>query len=86
MDYLAAAIAVLREARQPLAVQEITDRAVDLGFLAPRGKTPVATMSACLYVACRDDERCPIVRLWQPGRSRAQRGSVRWALRREVDG
>jgi hypothetical protein len=83
MDYLSAALEVLREAKRPLTVREITVEALRKGYLTPQGKTPVATMSARLYVACRDDPTCPIERLSDPGPTRAQRGSVRWAPREE---
>lgn len=81
MDYLSAAVAVLQRAKRPMSVKEITDEAIEEGYLAPTGKTPVATMSARLYLACRDDPSCPIERLAEPGVARAVRGSVRWKLR-----
>ncbi len=47
--YKEAAVAVLRDAGGPLGYQEITRRAIDEGHLKPRGRTPVASMSAALY-------------------------------------
>lgn len=64
-----------------MSVNEITGAAIERGYLAPTGKTPIATMWARLYLACRDDPDCPIERLAEPGKARAVRGSVRWRLR-----
>jgi len=46
------------------------------------GKTPEATMSAALYTHIRDVEGSEIVRVHEPGASRARRGTVRWTLRK----
>lgn len=54
--------------------------AVLRGLLATKGKTPDGSMSAVLYDAEKKPETS-IVRLHDPGESRARRGSVRWALR-----
>jgi hypothetical protein len=80
MRYREAAIEVLRAAKHPLTVQEITDQAIKGGLIAPNGKTPVATMSATLYVRLRNDP--VLVKLEDRGDKRAKRGSVRWTLRR----
>jgi hypothetical protein len=79
--FLAAALRVLREAERPLSTTELTERALTAGALESRGRTPVNTMAAVLYLAVRDDPDCPIIRVYEPGRGRARRGSVRWALR-----
>lgn len=50
MKYHEAAIEVLKAAKRPLTVQEVTDRAIERGLIAPSGKTPAATMAAVLYV------------------------------------
>jgi hypothetical protein len=81
MTYLRAAIAVLRSMKRPMTVNEITATAVARGLIQPAGKTPGATMSAALYTYIRDDQDPEIVRLFEPGIERAQRGSVRWAFR-----
>jgi hypothetical protein len=78
MNYYEAAVEVLKAARRPLTVREITDQAVEAGLIAPRGKTPVDTMKAALY---RPRGRRDLVKLEDPGEKRAKRGSVRWTLR-----
>ena len=78
MMYYEAAVEVLKAARRPLTVQEITNQAIEAGLIAPRGKTPVATMSAALY---RPGSRRDLVKLEDPGETRAKPGSVRWTLR-----
>jgi hypothetical protein len=79
MMYYEAAIEILKVAKRPLTVQEITDQAIETGLIAPRGKTPAATMSAALYVRLRNHPG--LVKLEDPANKRAKRGSVRWALR-----
>lgn len=44
-----AAIAVLSEAGKALRIDEITKRAIDLGYIKPKGKTPISTMGAVIY-------------------------------------
>src|SRR5262245_3722234 len=80
-DYLSAAVASLEAIGRPLSTRELTDEALRRGLIRPTGKTPDATMGARLYVALRDDPDCPIVRISEPGATRARRGSVRWSLR-----
>lgn len=79
--YLDSARAVLQEVRRPMTAKEITEEAIDRGLLRPTGKTPEATMSAALYTHVRDEPDSAIVRLHEPGVSRAARGSVRWSWR-----
>lgn len=76
--YLQAAAAVLRDASGPMTVREITGAAVSRGLIKPDGKTPERTMSAALYTAPSD---APVSREYQPGPTRARRGSVRWRYR-----
>jgi len=80
MTYYEAALQVLRSVGHPLTSREITDRALERGLIAPRGKTPHATMAAVLYVRIRNDPE--LVKLDAPGNGQAKRGSVRWTLRR----
>jgi hypothetical protein len=80
MTYYEAALQVLRAVRQPLTTREITTQALEKGLITPRGKTPHATMGSMLYVRVRDDP--DLVKIETPGNSgRAQRDSVRWAIR-----
>jgi hypothetical protein len=76
MTFLAAAEEVLRTSNRPLTASEITEIALERRLLSPRGKTPVATMSATLYAA---PAHARLRRTSQPGRARARRGSVRWS-------
>jgi hypothetical protein len=78
MTFLAAAEAVLKSARRPLTTHEITALALERSLLATTGKTPEATMAATLYIAVRKNPRGRIQREYQPGPTRAARGSVRW--------
>jgi hypothetical protein len=80
MRYYEAAIEVLKAAKRPLTVREITDQAIKRGLIRPKGKTPAATMSAVLYVRLRNHP--DLVKLEDQGNKRAVRGSVRWTLRR----
>ena len=81
MDYLNAALTVLREAGRPMTDREITDEALRRGLIEPAGKTPRATLSARLYTYVRDHPDGELARLAEPGPTRAARGSVRWAAR-----
>jgi restriction endonuclease Mrr len=58
MTYLDAALRVLNEAPGggPLHYREITDRAIEQGYLRTAGKTPWQTMGARLYVAIKEDD------------------------------
>ena len=75
VTFLEAAEEILRKARRPLTVEEITAKALERGLIRSSGKTPTATMSAALYRAPADTG---IRRVAQTGRVRAKRGSVRW--------
>ena len=79
MTYFEAAIKILKSSPHPLTTQEITERALTLGLIVPRGKTPQATMGAELYRRLGTD--AGIVKTDARGPIRARRGSVRWALR-----
>ena len=80
MTYFDAAVEVLRRHGRPMTDREITDLAIGSGLIVPAGKTPRQTMSATLYMRSLDPAS-PIQRVAEPGRIRARRGSVRWALR-----
>ncbi|MBA2719676.1 MAG: winged helix-turn-helix domain-containing protein [Chloroflexi bacterium] len=79
MTYLEAAIAVLRDAKQPLTTRQVTDSAIVQGLIEPTGKTPDASMSAVLYAALRSGS--DLVKLETIGTKRAVRGTVRWTVR-----
>ena len=78
MTFLAAAETILRAATRPLTTEEIVQIAMHRGLLKTRGKTPSKTLTAKLYCLVRADPDGPIRREYQPGNSRAARGSVRW--------
>jgi hypothetical protein len=80
MDFLAAAIEILRSNRRPMTVAEITSEAMSRGLLKSAGKTPAATMSARLYTHVRDADVQRVRRVFEPGTMRAVRGTVRWEL------
>jgi hypothetical protein len=83
MTFLAAAEAVLKSARRPLTTREVTELALTRGLIAPKGKTPEATMSATLYTTVRDSPEGTIQRSYTPGATRAVRASVRWVWKGE---
>ena len=79
MKFLDAALLVLASEGKPMAAGEVTDRAISAGLITTAGRTPEATLSAALYVeAKRPGPR--VRKVAAPGRIRAKRGSVRWAL------
>jgi hypothetical protein len=80
MTYYEAALSVLRSARRPLSTQEITDLALQRKLILPKGKTPNATMSAALYT--RVSDKSEILKVGDPRKGRAKKGSVKWTLRR----
>lgn len=81
--YLEAAIAVLESTGRAMTLREITDEALQRGFIAPAGKTPEATMSAVLYTSGQIGET-RLRRIFEPGPTRARRGSVRWIAARRA--
>jgi hypothetical protein len=82
MNYIEAALTVLKDAKRPLTAKEIVDEAMAKGLPTPQGKTPQATLSARLYVYVRDHPESAIERHAEPGRTppRARRNSVKWGL------
>jgi hypothetical protein len=85
MNYVEAALTVLKAAKRPMTAKEIVDEAMAKGLLTPQGKTPAATLSARLYVYVRDHPESAIERHAEPGRTppRARRNSVKWGLRHQ---
>jgi HB1, ASXL, restriction endonuclease HTH domain len=83
MTYFEAALEVLKTARKPLSLREITERALERGLVVPQGKTPQRTMGAALYERLGTDPR--LVRTADPGQGRGKPGTVRWALREKAD-
>lgn len=81
MTFLGAAQEVLTRSEGPLTAREILDRAVRLRLLGHFGKTPLRTLCARLYVDVARNPDTPFRRLARAGRTRAERNSVRWALR-----
>jgi hypothetical protein len=79
MTFLDAAIAVLSKADRPLTAEEIVRLALEQRLLTSSGRTPEATMSAALYVEARL-EKARVHKVAEPGRVRAQRGSVSWII------
>jgi len=80
MTFLEAAIQILRSSRRPLTTREITERALETGLINTHGKTPNATMCAVLYRALSTDG--DLVKIDDPGTTRAKRGSVRWTAQK----
>ena len=81
MTYLQAALTVLRESQRPLTSREIVERAMAKGLILMSGKTPESTMSAVLYTQVA--KGAPLTKVYEPGETRARRGSVRWTLSTE---
>lgn len=61
MDFKAAAREVLREVGHPLHYGDITELALESGYLASAGRTPQNTMRARLSVDVRDNPQTPFV-------------------------
>ena len=49
-SFLDSAYQILKDMDRPMSVEEITQQALDRGFLVTKGKTPAATMSAMIYM------------------------------------
>jgi HB1, ASXL, restriction endonuclease HTH domain len=81
-----AAEIVLSDANEPLTVDDVVAEALRRKLVRSSGKTPIATMSACLYVDVRENPETPFIRIADTGRTRARRGSVRWTLRNRASG
>lgn len=79
VKYYEAALQVLRSAQHPLTTRQITDQAIEMGLITPRGKTPHSTMAAELYLQVRKDPE--LIKLESAGDGRAKHGTVRWTLR-----
>ncbi len=76
-SFLDAALIVLRESDRPLSTQELTDLAIRDHLINPSGATPMRSMSRVLYLNARSDSPW-VMRRYEPGATRAVRGSVRW--------
>ncbi|BBL78703.1 hypothetical protein RxyAA322_05570 [Rubrobacter xylanophilus] len=61
MGFKRAAEEVLREVGRPLHYTDITELALESGYLTTRGKTPHNTMRARLSVDVRDNPESPFV-------------------------
>ncbi len=61
MDFKAAARLVLQEVGHPLHYSDITELALESGYLKSRGRTPHNTMRARLSVDVRDNEESPFL-------------------------
>ncbi|MBA4115757.1 MAG: winged helix-turn-helix domain-containing protein [Rubrobacter sp.] len=61
MDFKAAARLVLQEVGHPLHYTDITELALESGYLKSRGRTPHNTMRARLSVDVRDNEESPFL-------------------------
>lgn len=59
MDFKAAAREVLREVGHPLHYEDITEMALESGYLESAGRTPQNTMRARLSVDVRDNPQTP---------------------------
>ncbi|MBX6762713.1 MAG: winged helix-turn-helix domain-containing protein [Rubrobacteraceae bacterium] len=62
MGFKRAAREVLREIGHPLHYRDITDLAMDAGYLESSGRTPHDTMRARLSVDVRDNPQSPFTR------------------------
>ena len=61
LDFKAAAREVLREVGHPLHYTDITEIALESGYLTSTGRTPQNTMRARLSVDVRDNPETPFV-------------------------
>lgn len=61
MSFVSAAVEVLREVGHPLHYTDITEIALESGYLKTAGRTPRNTMRARLSVDVRDNPESPFV-------------------------
>lgn len=80
LTYLGAAEVVLAQSGRPMTAREIVAEAVRRELLKPAGKTPEESLTAALYVQAQRSDHPRFMRLFEEGRTRARRGSVRWRL------
>jgi hypothetical protein len=79
VTYYEAALYILKAAQRPLTTQEVTQRAIERGLIAPRGKTPERTMAAVLYRQRVSGSE--IIKLGDRGAgARAKPGTARWTV------
>jgi len=92
MTYLEAAYTILKQSGKPLHYKEITRRALEQGFIEPRGLTPEATMGSRLYTDTKQ-EGSRFVRTgrglfglaeWKPSGLEAQVADIRRRVRAEL--
>lgn len=81
MKFVEAALAVLAQADRPLTSREVAEAVMERRLVQTSGRTPEASLTAALYVALRDGRAPGLERLFEPGPTRARRGSVRWRYR-----
>lgn len=81
MTFVQASIEVLREASKPLTTREVADTVLRTKHVDSRGKTPLASISAALYVISKSPNNPGVRRLAKRGPNRAMRGTVRWIWR-----
>jgi HB1/ASXL restriction endonuclease-like protein with HTH domain len=81
LTFEGAALKVLRETGRPMTTRELADTVLRRKLVETRGKTPDATIAARLYGLAQSTKNPGIVRLAEPGPTRARRGSVRWSWR-----
>lgn len=62
MDFKSAAAEILRETGRPLHYADITEVAMEQGYLDSAGATPQSTMRARLYSDVRDNPDSPFLR------------------------
>lgn len=79
MSFIDAAYHVLKAAREPLSAREITAKALKQRLITTKGKTPSATMGACVYVEIK--EQGPNARFAKVGRGKF--GLSEWASQPE---
>jgi len=80
-SYLEAATTILKRAKEPLTVKEITERAIASTLLQSIGKTPERSMAARLYLDVLHNPASRFRRIAPAGPTRGVPNAVKWALR-----
>jgi hypothetical protein len=78
VNYLEAALEVLSDRDRPMTSREIINEAKRRGLIKPSGQTPHRSLEKSLYADAGRGKMALVERVFEPGRQRAVKGSVRW--------
>ncbi|MBU2476697.1 restriction endonuclease [Candidatus Micrarchaeota archaeon] len=76
VSFKKAAYEILKESDEPLTAKEITDTALQEGFIKTEGQTPEATMAAQLYIDINGNKESPFIKVGRGHFSLKQKDSL----------